>query len=124
MRIMAPNDLPPIDLMALSDMLGGDTDLVTMILGKFSAEVHSDVMALQSLAIQNDPEPIRALAHRLKGTCGNAQAAPLANSAKHLQTAAMAASNLDQAQSLIVTLEAQRHELERYLVQQGHGSEL
>ena len=120
---MAPNDLPPIDLMALSDMLGGDTDLVTMILGKFSAEVHSDVMALQSLAIQNDPEPIRALAHRLKGTCGNAQAAPLANSARHLQSA-MAAGNLDQAQSLVVTLEAQRHELERYLVQQGHGSEL
>ena len=120
---MAPNDLPPIDLMVLSDMLGGDTDLVAMILGKFSAEVHSDVMALQSLAIQNDPEPTRALAHRLKGTCGNTQAAPLANSAKHLQTA-MAAGNLDQAQSLVVTLEAQRHELERYLVQQGHGSEL
>ena len=123
MRIMEPSDLPLIDLMALGDMLGGDADLVTMIVGKFRAEVHSDVMALQSLAIQNDPEPIRALAHRLKGTCGNAPAAPLANSAKHLQTA-MAAGNLDQARGLIATLEAQRHGLERYLVQQGYGSEL
>ena len=123
MRIMEPSDLPPIDLMALGDMLGGDADLVTMILGNFRAEVHSDVMALQSLATQNDPEPIRALAHRLKGTCGNAQATPVANSAKHLQTA-MAAGNLDQVQSLITTLEAQRHELDRYLVGQGYGSEL
>ena len=69
------------------------------------------------------PEPIRALAHRLKGTCGNAQATPLANSAKHFQTA-MAADNLDQAQSLIATLEAQRQEIGRYLVQQRYGSEL
>jgi hypothetical protein len=53
MRIMEPSDLPPIDLMALGDMLGGDADLGTMIFGKFRAEVHGDVMALQSLAIQN-----------------------------------------------------------------------
>jgi hypothetical protein len=36
----------------------------------------------------------------------------------------MAAGNLDQAQSLIATPEAQRQEIERYLVQQGYGSEL
>lgn len=84
MRIMEPSDLPPIDLMALGDMLGGDADLVTMILGKFRAEVHSDVVALQSLATQNDPEPIRALAHRLKGTCGNAQAPIAPNTLKRL----------------------------------------
>ena len=72
MRITESSDLPLIDLMTLGDILSGDADLVTMILGKFRAEVHSDVMALQSLATQNDPEPIRPLAHRLKGTCGNA----------------------------------------------------
>jgi HPt (histidine-containing phosphotransfer) domain-containing protein len=104
-------------------VLGGDADLVKRIVGKFRAEVYSDVTALQSFATENDPEPIRALAHRLKGTCSNAQAMPLANSAKHLHTA-MAAGNLDQAQSLIATLEAQRQEIERYLVQQGYGSEL
>ena len=122
MRITDPSDLPPMDLVVLGEMLGGDADLVKMIVGKFRAEVYSDVTALQSLATENDPEPIRALAHRLKGTC-NAQAMPLANSAKHLQTA-MTAGTLDQAQSLITTLEAQRQELERYLVEQGYDSEL
>ena len=123
MRIMDPSDLPPMDLAVLGEMLGGDADLVKMIVGKFRAEVYSDVTALQSLATENDPEPIRALAHRLKGTCSNAQAMPLANSAKHLQTA-MTAGTLDQAQSLITTLEAQRQELERYLVEQGYDSDL
>jgi HPt (histidine-containing phosphotransfer) domain-containing protein len=112
-----------MDLVVLGEMLGGDADLVKTIVGKFRAEVYSDVTALQSLATENDPEPIRALAHRLKGTCSNAQAMPLANSAKHLQTA-MTAGTLDQAQSLITTLEAQRQELERYLVEQGYDSEL
>ena len=84
MRITDPSDLPPMDLVVLGEMLGGDADLVKMIVGKFRAEVYSDVTALQSLATENDPEPIRALAHRLKGTCSNAQAMPLANSAKHL----------------------------------------
>ncbi len=122
MKIMEPSDRPPIDLVTLGKMLGDDTDLVKMIVGKFRTEVHSDVTALQSLATQNDPEPIRALAHRLKGTCSNAQAMPLANSAKHLQTA-MTVGILDQAQSLIATLETQRQELERYLVEQGYDSE-
>jgi hypothetical protein len=36
----------------------------------------------------------------------------------------MTAGTLDQAQSLITTLEAQRQELERYLVEQGYDSEL
>jgi hypothetical protein len=36
----------------------------------------------------------------------------------------MAVGNLDQAQNLIATLEVQRQEIERYLVQQGYGSEL
>ena len=45
MRITESSDLPLIGLMALGDMLCGDADLVTMILGKFRAEVHSDVMA-------------------------------------------------------------------------------
>jgi HPt (histidine-containing phosphotransfer) domain-containing protein len=39
---------------------------------------------------------MRALAHRLKGTCGNAQAAQLSEIAKLLQFA-MAAGELEQA---------------------------
>ncbi|MDB2432510.1 hypothetical protein N9W66_00045 [Luminiphilus sp.] len=50
MRITDPSDLPPMDLVVLGEMLGGDADLVKTIVGKFRAEVYSDVTALQSLA--------------------------------------------------------------------------
>ena len=49
-------------------MLGNDAALVQMILEKFRAEIQSDIEALAELASGSDPEPIRALAHRLKGT--------------------------------------------------------
>ena len=68
---------PAIDLTALSHMLGGDVSLVKMILEKFRAEIAGDVAASSDLATSGDPEPIRALAHRLKGACSNAQAIPL-----------------------------------------------
>ena len=48
-----------------------------MILEKFRVEIQNDIEALAELASVSDPEPIRALAYRLKGTCSNAQAMPL-----------------------------------------------
>ena len=60
-------------------MLGDDPALVEMILGKFRAEIADDIAALGELAARVDPEPFRALAHRLKGTCSNAQAMPISN---------------------------------------------
>ena len=68
---------------------------------------------------QQEPEPIRALAHRLKGTCGNAQAAQLSEIAKLLQFA-MAAGELEQAPGLIKALDAERLSLESYLTEQGY----
>ena len=53
--------------------------LVQMILDKFRAEIAGDIAALGELAVSGDAEPIRALAHRLKGTCSNAQAMPISN---------------------------------------------
>jgi hypothetical protein len=40
----------PIDLTALSQMLGGDASLVTMILEKFRTEIEGDISALADLA--------------------------------------------------------------------------
>lgn len=117
---MEPNDIPPaIDLTALSHMLGGDVSLVKMILEKFREEIAGDIAALTDLASSGDPEPIRALAHRLKGTCSNAQAMPLSNVAKSLQTA-MAVGDMAQAPDLIEKLEMERKLLERYLAEQGY----
>ena len=117
---MEPNDVPPaIDLAALSHMLGGDVSLVKMILERFRAEIAGDIAALSDLASSGEPEPIRALAHRLKGACSNAQAIPLSNVAKLLQTA-MAAGDMARAPDLIEELEMERKVLERYLADQGY----
>ena len=118
MKITESSDLPPIDLVALGKMLGDDAALVQMILGKFRAAIEGDIAALADLAASGDAEPIRALAHRLKGTCGNAQAMPLSNVAKSLQTA-MATGDLSQAPGLIGALQLERESLERYLADKG-----
>ena len=96
MKITESDDMPPIDLVALGKMLGDDPALVQMILGKFRAEIAGDIAALGDLAASGDPEPIRALAHRLKGTCSHAQAMPISNVAEILQTA-MAAGDISLA---------------------------
>ena len=75
MSTTAPSEGSPIDLDALRVMLGGDDSLVKMILEKFRAEILGDIEQLKTLQGQQEAEPMRALAHRLKGTCGNAQAA-------------------------------------------------
>ena len=110
---------PPIDLTALSHMLGGDTSLVKMILEKFREEIAGDIESLAAFANGDDASAIRALAHRLKGTCSNAQAMPLSNVAKALQTAT-SGGDVSQAPDLIEKLEMERQLLERYLTEQGY----
>lgn len=119
MSTMVPSEHPPIDLDALRVMLGGDENLVSMILDKFRAEIFGDIEQLKSLQAGEQAEPIRALAHRLKGTCGNAQATQLSEIAKLLQFA-MAAGELDQAAGLIKALDAERVALEQYVAEQGY----
>ena len=68
--------------------------------------------------MSGDHEPTRALGHRLKGTCSNAQAMPISNVAKLLQTA-MAAGDMSQAPGLINALQLERETLEQYLGDKG-----
>ena len=118
MKITESSDMPPFDLVSLGKMLGDDPAVVQMILGKFRAEIADDIAALGELAGSGDPEPIRALAHRLKGTCSNAQAMPISNVAKLLQTA-MAAGGMSQAPGLINALQLEHEFLEQYLADKG-----
>ena len=118
MKITECSDMPPIDLAALGKMLGDDPALVQMILDKFRGEIAGAIAASGELAVSGDPEPIRALAHRLKGTCSNAQAMPISNVAKLLQTA-MAAGDMSQAPGLINALQLERETLEQYLADEG-----
>ena len=76
--------------MALGKMFGDDPALVQIIVGKFLAEIAGDIAVLGELAASGDPKPIRVLAHRLTGTCGNARAMRLSNVAKLLQPASAA----------------------------------
>ena len=119
MSTTAPSEGPPIDLDALRVMLGGDDGLVKMILEKFRVEISGDIEQLKRLQEKQEAEPLRALAHRLKGTCGNAQAAQLSEIAKLLQFA-MAAGELEQAPGLIKALDAERLSLESYLTEKGY----
>lgn len=119
MSTTAPSEGLPIDLNALRIMLGGDDGLVKMILEKFLAEISGDIKQLKSMQSEQEAESIRALAHRLKGTCGNAQAPQLSEIAKLLQLAMMA-GELDQAPGLIKALDAERVSLENYLAGQGY----
>ena len=119
MSTMVPSEHPPIDLDALRVMLVGGENLVSMILDKFRAEILGDIEQLKSLQAGEQAEPIRALAHRLKGTCGNAQATQLSEIAKLLQFA-MAAGELDQAAGLIKALDAERVAPEHYVAEQGY----
>ena len=117
MSTTAPSEGSPIDLDALRVMLGGDDSLVTMILEKFRAEILGDIEQSKTLQGQQAAELVRALAHRLKGTCGNAQAAQLSEIAK-LSQFAMAAGEIEQAPGLIKALDTERLSLERYLSEQ------
>ena len=119
MSTTAPSEVWPIDLDALRVMLGGDDGVVKMILEKFRAETFGDIEQLKTLQGQQEAEPMRALAHRLKGTCGNSQAAQLSEIAKLLQFA-IAAGELEQAPGLIKALDAERLSLESYLTKQGY----
>ena len=55
MKITEPDEMPPIDLVALGKMLGDDPALVQMILGKFRAEIADDIAALGDLAASGNP---------------------------------------------------------------------
>ena len=118
MKITESSDMPPIDLVALGKMLGDEPALVQMILGKFRAEIADDIAALGELAASGDSEPIRALAHRFKGTCSHAQAMPISNVAKLLQTA-IAAGDMSQAPGLINALQLEHESLEQYPADKG-----
>ena len=57
---MVDSHAVPIDLAALTSMLGGDESLVDMILKTFRAEIKAGIAALAGLTRGDDPGPIPA----------------------------------------------------------------
>ena len=82
------NQVPtPIDFTALLDMLGGDKQIVASLLSKFAEELTSDLAASEQAMVDHDPEALRQVSHRIKGTSANLHALMLSAAARELEQA-------------------------------------
>lgn len=79
----------PIDFSAVLEMLGGDSDLVHVLLGTFLEELSSDLEASQLALADDDAESLRRLAHRIKGTSASLHALIVSAAARELEQACM-----------------------------------
>lgn len=79
----------PIDFSAVLEMLGGDRDLVHVLLGTFLEELSSDLEASQLALVDDDAESLRRLAHRIKGTSASLHALIVSAAARELEQACM-----------------------------------
>jgi HPt (histidine-containing phosphotransfer) domain-containing protein len=79
----------PIDFSAVLEMLGGDRDLVHVLLGTFLEELSSDLEASQLALADDDAESLRRLAHRIKGTSASLHALIVSAAARELEQACM-----------------------------------
>ena len=80
------NQVPsPIDFDALLEMLGGDKQIVSSLLSKFVNELTSDLATSDQAIVDHDPETLRQIAHRVKGTSANLHALMLSAAARELE---------------------------------------
>lgn len=79
----------PIDFSAVLEMLGGERDLVHVLLGTFLEELSSDLEASQLALADDDAESLRRLAHRIKGTSASLHALIVSAAARELEQACM-----------------------------------
>ena len=77
---------------AILDMLGGDRQVVAVLLTKFSSELVSDIAASEHVLAEQDANALRQIAHRVKGTSANLQAIMLSAAARELEQACVEAS--------------------------------
>jgi PAS domain S-box-containing protein len=86
-----PNDgLPPVDLDALTEMTGGDTEFVRELIEVFVAAGDRELAGLLAAMSTSDFASVRRHAHSLKGASANMRAVVLADVAQRLESAAAA----------------------------------
>ena len=61
----------PINFAARSEILGGEKQIVASLRYKFAEELTSDLAASEQAMVDHDPEALRQVAHRIKGTSAN-----------------------------------------------------
>ena len=79
--------LLPINFATLLEMLGGEKQIVASLLSKFAEELTSDLAASEQAMVDHDPEALRQVAHRIKGTSANLHALMLSAAARELEQA-------------------------------------
>ena len=81
------DDSPVINFELLDDYFGDDPQVVVKLLTLFQSSTSSLLSRLETGITQRDTKAIYALAHELKGSCGNIGIERMANITAHLETA-------------------------------------
>ena len=75
----------PFDRDEMLERLGGDTELMTDVLGVFLEECPRMMQEIRAAVGQGDPLSVRRAAHSIKGALLNISAGPAAAEAKQLE---------------------------------------
>ena len=75
----------PFDREEMLERLGGDTELMTDVLGVFLEECPRMMQEIRAAVDQGDPLSVRRAAHSIKGALLNISAAPAAAEATQLE---------------------------------------
>jgi HPt (histidine-containing phosphotransfer) domain-containing protein len=78
---MLVQDQPAIDLEGLKARCLGNLNLVERVLAKFTAQLDTDLAALEQAVLEGDTDSAAQVAHRIKGMSANVEAHELFQSA-------------------------------------------
>lgn len=110
---------PPINREALADLLGeDDPEMIDGLISDFFRSWQNSFAALASPLQDKDPTALREAAHAAKGTARYGMATVLADTCESLEKLA-GAGELDGAEDLIKSLEAETSRLKSYLEDAG-----
>ena len=77
--------IPVVDLNVLREQIGDDDELIAIMLNQFSEANAVDLTALTDAIGQQQPDSVRKVAHRIKGSSGLIGAQELSELAKHVE---------------------------------------
>jgi HPt (histidine-containing phosphotransfer) domain-containing protein len=89
-----------IDLDSLETRCLGNVELVERVLGKFAAQLETDLATLDEALAASDADTFRAIAHKLKGMSANVEAWPLHECAKEAEETALSRDMAELAKQL------------------------
>ena len=76
---------PVVDIDVLREQIGDDDELIAIMLNQFSEANAADLLELSAAIDQQQPDNVRKVAHRIKGSSGLIGAQRLSELAKHVE---------------------------------------